>query len=147
MHAVTVPLNNDASMKPLNALMIALLLFVTSRPGYARGGAREIDLPDSLGSPGATAEFIADGRVLLYFDGKGITSWDVAAQKPLSIIPADHWSFVVSADGTLVAGNRDDFSAVALYDAATGRQLHELQAPPSEARGPTPPHVPPLLPG
>lgn len=72
--------------------------------------------------------FSSDGR-LLASGSNGITVWDVATATPLGQILHSSWLLTItfSPDGRTIASGHDD-QVVRLWDASTGKLLHELRS-------------------
>jgi hypothetical protein len=120
----------------LAALAGALFPFMPVRPPGGAAIAKpppppahEIILPNLGPSSGTSLTFTPDASALLYYDGAGIARFDLAKGETVARIPTTRWGFTLAPDGTRIANDFGD--SVRIHDAATGRQLHALTAPPA----------------
>jgi WD40 repeat protein len=120
-------------MCPTNTgFLVVLMTACAARVALAAGPPPvETRLPTRGSSAGTCVTFTPDGAVV-YYDGRGIVTWDIAQRKTIATIPTKEWLFVLSPDGTRIANGFD--ASIRLYDAKSGQLLHELRPPPTDAK-------------
>jgi hypothetical protein len=94
----------------------------------------ETKLPTHGTLAGSGLTFTPDGTAVLYYDGNGIATWDIAQRKTISSIPTEDRRFMLSHDGTRIANEAKQ--SIRLHDAKSGKLLHELPAPPTDRHPP-----------
>jgi WD40 repeat protein len=79
------------------------------------------------------AVFTADGRSLLWWDGRGVAIWDLAAGKVVGTIDTGAWQFTLSPDARLLAADAQGAAiggggeaVIRIYDVATRQELKKL---------------------